>query len=200
MYHAGHQGLSLLIFAPIGYVLLSNGYPVFALLGFGLMIVLASFPDVDQKIRFVSHRGITHTLLFAVIVGGILAVPAFFLGDSIVVPGIKHLASLQSLPQEIATPLADNSETIIQHYNGATLAVFVFSIGTLGICSHLFGDLITPMGINPFWPVEDTNFSLHLTHASNGYANSILLVLGWAAVIAAAALASGIVGSGTIPT
>src|SRR5699024_9424731 len=108
--------------------------------------------------------------------------------------------SLQSLPQEIATPLADNSKTILQRYNGVTLAGFVFAIGVLGICSHLFGDLITPMGISPFWPVTDTNFSLNLTHASNGYANSILLLRGWTAVIAAAALSSGIVGSGTIPT
>src|SRR5699024_7751853 len=121
----------------------------FSVLGIGRLLGLPSARALDQQIRFIRLRGITHTVLFAIIVGGVLAVLAYFFSDSVVVPGIKQLTSLQSLPQEIATPLADNSKTILQRYNGVTLAGFVFAIGVLGICSHLFGDLITPMGISP---------------------------------------------------
>jgi inner membrane protein len=77
IYKEGHAGLSLLLFAP--FVLL------FRLLGLdlshviitgGLMVALSSVPDLDMEYRKygIKHRGITHTLLFGVGVGVLIAV------------------------------------------------------------------------------------------------------------------------------
>lgn len=65
------------------------------------------------------------------------------------------------------------------------LAVFGFVVGTVTIVSHLLADVITPMGITPFWPVSGRQYTLSLTRADNTVANYLLLVAGGIAVAAA---------------
>ncbi|WP_435358180.1 metal-dependent hydrolase [Haloarchaeobius sp. DFWS5] len=59
-----------------------------------------------------------------------------------------------------------------------TLGTFGFAMGAFAIVGHLAGDVITPMGIEPFWPLSSKNFSLRLTTADNRFWNWGLLTLG----------------------
>ena len=58
------------------------------------------------------------------------------------------------------------------------LAAFAFGIGFLAVTSHLLADVLTPMGIRPFWPLWGRKFSLELTYARDPVANYILLGFG----------------------
>jgi inner membrane protein len=71
MFRRGHWGVSLLVFAPIGFALLWLGRPDLALVGGGAMLWLSTLPDVDHRLPGISHRGPTHTLAFALLVGGV---------------------------------------------------------------------------------------------------------------------------------
>jgi inner membrane protein len=60
-------------------------------------------------------------------------------------------------------------------------------MGLMTVGAYLVADVLTPMGIWPFVPVDDREYSLSVTAASNTLANYTLLALG----IAAATLAVG---------
>lgn len=55
-------------------------------------------------------------------------------------------------------------------------------VGIGSIASHLVGDVITPMGIRPLFPVWGTTYSLDLVRASSPMANAALLLAGGLAV------------------
>lgn len=155
MYRTGHYGVSLLLYAPLGFVLLLAGYPAVALLGGAAMLVLAGLPDVDHRIPFVEHRGPTHTLAFALLVGAVLGAVGFLMAPTLGLdPRIAGLA-------------------------GAV-------VGTYGIVAHLVGDVLTPAGIAPFWPVSSRNYSLAVARANSVVANTALLVLGVIVTVVAA--------------
>jgi inner membrane protein len=59
-----------------------------------------------------------------------------------------------------------------------TLGIIGFLIGFIGIVSHLVGDVLTPMGIEPFYPIKKTNYSLEKINASNKLYNYIFLFIG----------------------
>lgn len=84
MYRAGHYGVSLLVYAPVLAVLLAVDRTTVALVGALVMLGLATVPDYDQRIPFVRHRGSTHTLAFAWLVGITLG------GFVLLVPGLPH--------------------------------------------------------------------------------------------------------------
>lgn len=193
MYHAGHQGISLLIYSPVAYLLIEAGYPVLALFGAALMIGLASFPDIDLRFSFLDHRGFTHTIAFAALIAAILAGGALVFGQVVVIGGMEYLASASFIPHEITAPLTENADVLAARYGGVPLAAFTFVMSILGICSHLIGDVITPMGIRPLWPLSRRSFSLGITTAGNTLSNSIFLMVGWVAIIAA-----GVIGFGVI--
>ncbi|MFD1587642.1 metal-dependent hydrolase [Halorientalis brevis] len=148
MYRAGHLGVSLLVYAPVGVALVVAGRADLAILGEFCMLSLATLPDTDHRLPFVSHRGPTHTVGFALLVGAALSTLGWAVGGQ--------------------PAAASTSE----------LAVFGFAIGTLSVFAHLLGDVITPMGIAPFWPVWNRRFTLGLTRADNVIANYGLLGLG----------------------
>lgn len=147
MYRTGHLGVSLLVYAPLLFVFLTAGRIVPAVAGGAIMLGLASLPDYDQRVPFVTHRGVTHTLAFSWIVGLVVGGAAFVL-----TPG-------------------DSTAKL-------TVAVLGFGIGALGIVAHLLGDVITPAGITPFWPLSSRTYSLDLTKAANPIANYLLFALG----------------------
>ncbi|WP_435349509.1 metal-dependent hydrolase [Haloarchaeobius sp. HRN-SO-5] len=155
MYRTGHYGVSLLLYAPVGLLLLVLGAPGLALLGGAAMLGLARVPDYDHRVPFVRHRGPTHTFAFAVLVGVVLC-----------------WAGYLAAPELGLDPL---------------LAGLVgFGVGTYGIVAHLVGDVLTPTGIEPFWPVSSRNYSLHVTTAESLLANWTLLLLGVAVTVAVA--------------
>ena len=160
MYRKGHLGVSLLVFAPVGYSLVGLGYPVVAAVTGGVMLWFAMLPDIDHRLPMVDHRGPTHSLAFAALIGGVgaaLGVAA----ESVVAVGL---------------PLS--------------LPAVGFAVGALTVLAHLLGDTLTPMGVNYFWPVSTRSVSLSLTRADNRWANSglfglgLLVTAGWVAVVA----------------
>jgi len=64
-----------------------------------------------------------------------------------------------------------------------------FVVGTTAIVSHLLADVITPMGITPFWPVSDRHYTFDICRADNTLANYALLALGLVLTVAAVAVA-----------
>ncbi|QCJ48119.1 metal-dependent hydrolase [Haloprofundus sp. MHR1] len=154
MFRTGHYGVSLLVFAPIGYTLVSAGAvtPAFAL--GATMLWLSMLPDVDHKLPGVRHRGPTHTLLFAGLVGGL------FWG--------------------VAAVVTDALGAFSVSLGGASvgLAVFAFVVGFLTVVGHLVGDALTPMGVNFLWPLSGRGYSLSLTTADSAVWNYGLFVLG----------------------
>lgn len=194
MHASGHQGLSMLVYAPLAYLLVAAGYPVLALWGCFIMLSLASFPDVDMRVPGMTHRGFSHTLLFGLVVAAVLGAGAALFGDVVIIGGINWLVGMDTLPQAFTSVLNDNSATLTARYGGGPLGTFTFVISFLGICSHLLGDIVTPMGIEPFWPLSGANFSFGLFYAGNALANALFFLVGWLAVIAAGVLGTGVIG------
>lgn len=96
----------------------------------------------------VPHRGPTHTFAFAAVVGLLAWALA-----ALAVTGVG-----QSLPGW--TP------------------IFVGGVVILSLCSHIVGDAITPMGIQPFRPLSAAHYTLDLLPARNPRANWTFLVAG----------------------
>jgi len=174
MYKDGHLGINALVFAPVAVVVTAVWSVTLGIIGGVVFVGLASLPDIDryfdpamgwrpqsERIPFrerllhrvpISHRGITHTVWFAVLVGGCTA------------GGVVFLADAYTYTQ---TP-----------YDATLVSVYGFFVGAGGVCAHLLGDAITPAGIAPFAPVTQTTYSYTLTNAKNKRANTGLLITG----------------------
>lgn len=148
MYRTGHYGVALVAYAPLGALLLAVATPEVALLSGAAVLALTPLPDYDQRIPLVKHRGGTHTVAFAVLVGVLTGLVGWALGAG---------------PAPLG-PLA-----------GAALGAVV---GVHAILAHLAADAITPAGIRPLWPVSDREFALGWVRAANPLANYGLLAAG----------------------
>ncbi|KZX49306.1 metal-dependent hydrolase [Haloarcula sp. K1] len=150
MYQNGHYGAALLFIAPIGALLIAAGFVELALVAGITAVALAMVPDLDQRVPGVTHRGLTHTVWFALLVGVLTA-----------------------------------SGTVALTITGPVVsAVTGFIVGAGTIASHVAADALTPAGVRPLSPVDETRYSLDLVKAKNPLANYALLGLG----IAGAAL------------
>jgi inner membrane protein len=156
VYRAGHLGVSLLVFLPVGVGLVLAGRTELAVLGELCVLSVASLPDVDHELPLVSHRGVTHTVWFALLVGLGFGAVGWLLGGRPTTPAASELA------------------------------VAGFAFGALGICAHLLGDVLTPMGITPVWPLSRRTLTLDLVYAKNPVANYGLLASGVLCTVAAA--------------
>ncbi|OUJ18461.1 Membrane-bound metal-dependent hydrolase YbcI DUF457 family [Methanonatronarchaeum thermophilum] len=152
MYQEGHIGLSLLFYAPIAYAYLYIGTAWYILLPATLTaITLSNLPDIDLKTTFLTHRGFTHTILFALIIGILTAF--LFLGT---------ISLFQTLPIE----------------QRITTWLLGFLTGTTAITSHIFGDMLTPMGVKPLWPFTNKKITAKMFKAQNRLANTTFLMAG----------------------
>jgi membrane-bound metal-dependent hydrolase YbcI (DUF457 family) len=132
---AGHLGMALLFAAP-AWALWSRR----AALGFtGFALVTAMVPDSDlflQGVLPISHHGITHTILFVVLVG--------------------ILAGLVAA-RWLTAPLNAHSWIRSTENLGGTVAVFASAGFVLGGLSHIFADLLSAPDIaaplKPLWPL-----------------------------------------------
>ena len=152
MYRTGHWGAALLVYAPVGYLLLRSE-PILAFVGAGVVLWLSTLPDIDMRLP-IRHRGPTHSLLFLALVAGVLGAAGGALGVGTYQP-------VGVLP-------------------GVGLGVV---LGVVGIGSHLLADMLTPAGVNLFWPLPAESRSLYLARADNTLANYGLLGLGVAASV-----------------
>jgi inner membrane protein len=137
VYRRGHWGVSLLVFAPVGFALVLVGRPDLAVVGGGAVLWLAMLPDSDHRIPGLSHRGPTHTLAFAALVGvagagvgvglatvldggratlvpfgfaiGALAVLAHLLADALTPAGVPLLWPLSGRSFSLSLTRADNT-------------------------------------------------------------------------------------------
>lgn len=154
MHRDGHLGAALLVYAPVGYAALSIGFEELAVLGAGAAVALAMLPDVDMRLPGVKHRGPTHTVWFAVLVGVGLGAGGAYLAARGGAPGLDP----------------------------ATVGGFGFLVGTLTTCSHVAADALTPMGVRPFAPLNRRRFTLSVARADNAVANRLLFLAGAGAV------------------
>ncbi|QAU13959.1 metal-dependent hydrolase [Halorubrum sp. BOL3-1] len=159
MYRNGHVGASLVVYAPFGFLVTALVSVEAGAVGALGVASTAMVPDLDVRVPFVKHRGITHTVWFALLVGGVFGTAGLALG--------------------------------IQ--NGAATALLFGGVGSLfgavTTVSHLLADALTPVGIRPYAPVRDDEYTLDLFTAADPVANYALLGLG--GVAAAVALVAG---------
>lgn len=148
MHREGHLGAALLVYAPVTFVLMSLGFTELGVLGSVGAAALAMLPDQDLRVPFVKHRGPTHTVWFALLVGLVLGAAGAAVG---------HDAGLLA---------------------ALGLFAFGFVTGVLTVGSHLLADALTPMGIRPFAPRSDATYTLDLVRAANRPANYLLFLLG----------------------
>jgi len=109
-----------MVYAPTAAVLVAFRLELLALIGGLISLGLAMAPDQDQRVPGIKHRGITHTVHFALLVGTLLAA---------VFGGIGFTRGVGT---------------------AALTATYGFVIGFGTISSHIAADALTPMGIEPF--------------------------------------------------
>lgn len=143
MYKFGHVGVNLALYVPIGALLILSGLAHLVLGGAAVMVGLATLPDIDQRIPRIKHRGVTHTIWFAFLIGLTVGVVAFW-GAS-----------------------AGRQESVVAGL-----------LATYALIGHLLADVITPLGLTPFYPLSKRHYTLNLVHAKNQRANRALLFTG----------------------
>ncbi len=179
MYRTGHLGVSLLVFAPIGYALVNAGNTTLAFVAGAAMLWLAMLPDADHNIPKLSHRGPTHTLLFAALVGLVFGAAGYALQYGYSAALGHGVTGLGPAAFDVA--------------GVGPLATFGFFVGAVTIVAHLLGDWLTPMGVAFFWPLSGRRYSLGLTPAKSPFWNYGLFVLGVFAAAGSVALGFGVV-------
>lgn len=148
VYRTGHLGVALLVYAPVGVALVLAGRADLAVVGEVAMLWLATLPDYDLRVPFLTHRGFTHTVGFALLVGLALGAGGWVAG------------------------------TAVETASRPVLAGFGFGVGVLAVGAHLLGDVITPAGITPFWPVSGRTYTFRVARADSVAANYGLFALG----------------------
>jgi len=148
VYRFGHLGVSMLVYAPIGAGLALVGEVGLAVVAGAVMLWLSMLPDVDHRLPLIEHRGPTHSLLFAGLVGAAFAAVAVALAPDLGVGG------------------------------RLTSGTFGFLLGAVTVLAHLLADALTPSGVDFLWPVSRRSYTLSLWRADDTVANYALLVLG----------------------
>jgi len=166
MHREGHYGVALLVYAPVGFLAVAAGFEGVALLGGAIVVGGAMLPDLDMRIPGLTHRGITHTVWFALAIGGVLGLAGALVGSR---AGV--LVAVE-------------------------LGVYGVLLGILTVGAHLLADALTPMGVRPLKPVADREYCFDVATAANPIANYGLLALGIVAIggayLAGVAVASAI--------
>ena len=102
MHRLGHYGVALGVYAPLMTILLLLGAPLLAGLGLMGILLATRWPDIDLKLPFITHRGPTHTVWFAGLVGFLYAglfspLSPLHAGHPYVVPAFGFLIGFLSI-------------------------------------------------------------------------------------------------------
>lgn len=191
MYRRGHVGIVLLCLAPVLYALVRSGRPFLAVLACGVLVI-EPLPDYDHRVSFLEHRGVSHSLIAVAFVGGFCGALGGLVGTYVTAPFGEwlHTTFIQSDNTAFAWIVAR-----LAALNARMLAAVGFSVGGGGIVLHLFGDIITVAGIQPWLPFSNRTVSLSSLYAKNKIANGGLFVLG---VVAMGVAALAVTPLGTI--
>lgn len=79
MYLLGHVGVALLVVAPAAFLLVRVGRARTTWIGVTGLLSVVMLPDVDLHLSL-AHRGLTHTVWVALLLGGLLAAGGWWLG------------------------------------------------------------------------------------------------------------------------
>ena len=144
----------LFLYAPVLVGLLWLELYLFALLGLVLSMGLVMLPDKDQGIPLLPHRGFTHTIWFASLVGLGMALVGMVIAPVLIFAGV-------------------DAQPVI---------LFLGFIGVFSIVAHLFADAITPAGIKPYQPLSNRRHSGRIS-ANSFIGNWVLWLLGIGAIL-----------------
>jgi membrane-bound metal-dependent hydrolase YbcI (DUF457 family) len=204
MNRKGHVGMALLAYAPVAYLLITDGKLVLAVLGWLGIQAVEPLPDQDFHLPFLTHRSLSHSLVAVLVVGGVLGAIGWLLGDRLFdllyavfsIGGNLWGRLLDHLPDLSASLLAgivpnippsEIVDTIKQRAGGTVdrrgFATFGFAVGAGGILAHLLGDIITKQGIKPLLPLSRWQLSLSSLRADSPTANFSLFFIGVLAVV-----------------
>lgn len=120
MYREGHVGVALLFYAPVGLLAALWLSAEMAVVGGLVAVSLSTLPDIDELLSAVEHRGLTHTVYFALAVGMLVGLSGAVSGSAVG---------------------ADEGWIAV--------GLFGFVVGTGTILSHIAADAVTPMGVDP---------------------------------------------------
>jgi membrane-bound metal-dependent hydrolase YbcI (DUF457 family) len=190
--------MALLAYAPVGFVLLRERQLGLALLGLLGVLFVEPLPDSDFWVPGLSHRGTSHSLLAALVVGGVIGALGWVVGNRVTVLLANVLAGLDTSTVGIFAGLFQWTAEQLRFLDGRMLASFGFAIGTFGVFVHLLADAITVAGIRPLLPLSRWRLSLSSLRADSPLANNVLLGLGvlvLASVFLATAPGVGLVGA-----
>lgn len=169
----GHLAMGLLFALPAW--MLWDGRTAVAFIAF--VVATSKLPDVDLALQNyglpVQHHGVTHTVLFVFVFS--------------VIVGLVAVMALRPVLQRWWRLTED--ETIQK----GTIYLFVTGGLTLGGVSHLFADLLAADSyepIEPFWPVVQETYPIHVVHFTSPWLNLGLLVV--ASSIHVVVVASGL--------
>lgn len=130
MHRTGHYGAALIGYAPIGFIATVLFGLKLAIAGGAIAVGLSMVPDWDMRIPGIKHRGVTHTVHFAVVFGSVVGLAGLLIGLQI---GIGA---------------------------GVVLGGFGFMVGTVSIASHIAADALTPAGVDPLMTGETVSYDV----------------------------------------
>ncbi len=165
MYRKGHIGINMMLFAPVLFIMISLEFVILGIIGFISVVYFASLPDIDLKIKYLTHRGVTHTMSFGILLGIISLIVGLFGNTIFMTIGI------------IDTSL----------FNMIFISAYSFFIGFFIVMGHIAGDVITPTGVRLFQKpnyipntriFSDKNYTLCSIPAKSKMANVGFLFLG----------------------
>jgi inner membrane protein len=162
MHARGHKGIALLLYSPVTYLLTQAGRPILAGVGLALVLFLSMLPDKDMVIALLPHRGPTHTIWFAGLVG--LGLAGLGVGIQFGLDRIGIAA--------VAVPV-----------------MFLFFIGFAAVMFHIIGDALNPSGVRPYTPVSSRKHALGVTKSGSFIGNWILYFFGVVANLVAVGIA-----------
>jgi len=168
MEREGHLGTMLLLgaFALIGLGLFEG------LVATAVMVVADRLPDQDQYIpdSIIHHRGLTHSLMFTLIV-------AFVAASTIAYP--------TRVGQQVAIEFDLLSTTVI---SPTRLWLFLSGAVTVSLLGHIATDALTKGGgykVEPLWPLSSWSVALGFCTSDDEWWNAALLASGGTAFFAA---------------
>lgn len=152
----GHYGIAMLLYSPILFIFTLQDFFLLGLVGVLAVFLLSRTPDIDYYIPLITHRGITHTIWFAVVIGFLLSMPF------------------------------DSTGSITLFGHPVPYRLIAFTFGSYSVITHIIGDSLTPSGVRPFMPFIMTRYSMTIVRSGSNIGNGIFFVIGCLSLLCAA--------------
>lgn len=162
MYRKGHLGIAGVVAGILPWALPVSLWITLT----AVIIIFERVPDKDHVIPLIAHRGYSHTLVGAAVVGG--CVTAAVLGSIIYLTAID--------PSTIIYATTGTGELL------RALGIIIWVGAVLGFATHMIGDMITVgtdlYDIKPLAPFSNWGCGIQLCKASSEKWNRVFFVSG----------------------